>query len=185
MGINIAGVDPGCSGAVAFLGEDPITYEMPTYQITKGRSLRRQIDIPAFIKIFEDNRPQHVYIERVSAQPGNGAASAFSFGWNCAIVEVTMCALKIPFTYVTPQVWKKAMDCPADKDGARQRATQLLPELAHNWLLKRQDGVAEASLLALYGLNKLKMTELAEKYCSTNRLTTDESGGNNGRTEKD
>lgn len=152
---NIAGVDPGASGGIVYLGDDPITYEMPVFLITKGKSQRRQINIPAFIEIFEDNRPEHVFIEKVSAQFGNGASAAFSFGWNCSIVEVTMCALKIPFTYVTPMTWKKAMDCPADKDGARQRASQLLPALAHNWSLKRQDGVAEAALIALYGIRKL------------------------------
>ncbi len=159
---NIAGVDPGSSGAVVFLGDDPITHEIPVFFITKGKSQRRQIDIPAFIKIFEDNRPDHVFIEKVSAQPGNGASSAFSFGWNCCLIETTMCALKIPFTYVTPQAWKKAMDCPADKDGARQRATQLLPALAHNWSLKRQDGVAEAALIALYGMRKFYFKKMSD-----------------------
>ena len=153
--MNIAGVDPGAHGAVAFLGDDPITHEMPSFKITKGKTQRTQIDIPAFINIFIENRPDHVFIEKVSAQFGNGASAAFSFGWNCSLVEVTMCALKIPFTYVTPMVWKKAMDCPADKDGARQRASQLLPHLAHCWELKRQDGVAEAALIALYGIKKL------------------------------
>ena len=31
--------------------------------------------------------------------------------------------------------------------------SQLIPDLAHNWSLKRQDGVAEAALIALYGWN--------------------------------
>ncbi len=150
--MNIAGIDPGVSGAVVFLGDDPITHEMPVFQITKGKSLRKQINIPAFIKIFEENRPDHVYVERVSAQFGNGAASAFTFGFGCGVIETALVALKIPFTYVTSMKWKKDLDCPADKDGARQRASQLLPDLAHNWSLKRQDGVAEAALISLWGL---------------------------------
>lgn len=154
--MNIAGVDPGANGGICFLGDDPITHEMPTFKIQKGKTLRTKINIPAFIKIFEDNRPDHVYIEQVSAQPGNGAASAFSFGWNCSLIEVTMCALKIPFTYVTSMRWKKDLSCPKEKDGARYRATQLLPLLAHNWELKRQDGVAEAGMIALWGLNQRK-----------------------------
>jgi crossover junction endodeoxyribonuclease RuvC len=120
------------------------------------------------LKILKDESPDHIYIEKVSAQFGNGAASAFTFGFVCGVIESCVVSLAIPFTYVTPQAWKKAMDCPADKDGARQRATQLLPHLAHNWTLKRQDGVAEAALIALYGINKSRLGEMVEKYCSTN-----------------
>jgi hypothetical protein len=39
---------------------------------------------------------------------------------------------------------------PAGKDGARARASQLIPSAAHHWPLKKHDGRAEAALLAFY-----------------------------------
>ena len=95
----------------------------------------------------------HAYIEQVNAF-GMGASSAYNFGWSCGVIEAMISAFSIPFTYVTPQKWKKEMDCPKDKDAARMRASQLLPQHAHNWDLKKHDGRAEASLIALYGFNK-------------------------------
>jgi crossover junction endodeoxyribonuclease RuvC len=50
--------------------------------------------------------------------------------------------------------WKKSLGVPADKYAARMRASQLLPEFAHNWPLKKHDGRAEASLISLYGIKQ-------------------------------
>jgi hypothetical protein len=41
------------------------------------------------------------------------------------------------------------------KDGCRARASQLLPEAADQWPLRRHDGRAEAALIALYGARQL------------------------------
>jgi crossover junction endodeoxyribonuclease RuvC len=55
---------------------------------------------------------------------------------------------------VRPNIWKKAIGCPKDKDMARMLASRLLPQHSDNWPLKKHDGRAEAALIALYGLNK-------------------------------
>jgi hypothetical protein len=39
----------------------------------------------------------------------------------------------------------------AGGNGARARATQLLPAAAHRWPLVKHDGRAEAALIAYYG----------------------------------
>ena len=52
---------------------------------------------------------------------------------------------------VTPQLWKKAMRLVADKDAARQRAVQLFPERAEWFRRVKDDGRAEAAMIALYG----------------------------------
>ena len=150
--MNIMGVDPGANGAIVTIeGDELMVYDMPVYEITKGKTVRKRIDSRALIDLIEKDKPDRAYVEQVSAQPSNGAASAFSFGWACAAVEVALIACKVPFTYVTPQAWKKAMNCPKDKDGARMVASRLLPHHAHNWDRKKDDGRAEAALIALYG----------------------------------
>lgn len=151
----ILGIDPGSNGALAFYDQDElIIHDMPVYEITKGKTKRKKVDFDALCKIISGNLVNHAYVENVSAQFGNGASSAFTFGWGCACIENALIACRVPFTYVTPQVWKKALSCPKDKDGARLRASQLLPQFAHNWPLKKHDGRAESSLIALYGFNK-------------------------------
>lgn len=152
---TVCGIDPGASGALSIYdGSDLIIYDMPVYEIKKGKTVRKKVDFNGVRKVLRTYKIDHVYIENVSAQFGNGAAAAFSFGWGCACIENAVIVSGIPYTYVTPQSWKKAMGCPADKDAARQRASQLLPQFAHNWDRKKDDGRAEAALIALYGFNK-------------------------------
>lgn len=150
----ILGIDPGGMGGLAILDGDTLkTFPMPVYEITKGRSKRKRIDIGKLIETIKYHWPDHVVIEHVSAQPGNGAAHAFTYGFGCGVIEAVMQTLGVPFTYVTPKKWKKDMQCPRDKDGARMRASQLLPAYAHCWQLKKQDGIAEAALIALWYRN--------------------------------
>ena len=157
--MNIMGVDCGMNGALTTMnGVENIVYDMPTYQITKGKSLRKRIDIRALLKILRDEKPDHVYIEQVSAQFGNGASSAFTYGQGVGIVEACVVACDLPFTYVTAMSWKKAMCCPADKDAARMRASQLLPSMSHNWERKKDDGRAESALICLWGMKQILNT---------------------------
>lgn len=149
---TILGIDPGASGALSFYdGAELLIWDMPVYEIKKGKTVRKRIDFRALCDIIRDQKPNHAFVENVSAQFGNGAAAAFSFGWACASVEHALVACDVPFTYVTPQSWKKAMGCPADKNGARMRASQLLPAFAHNWSRKKDDGRAESAIISLYG----------------------------------
>jgi crossover junction endodeoxyribonuclease RuvC len=60
-------------------------------------------------------------------------------------------ALAIPYTVVPPVVWKRALMVPAGKSAARARASQLLPAAAGYWARVKDDGRAEAALIALYG----------------------------------
>lgn len=153
--MNVLGIDVGMSGAISSLSldlRDNIIWDMPTFNITKGKTARNTINIPKLLEIFKNAKATHAYIEDVAAF-GMGATSAFSFGFGCGVVEAAVVAAGIPFTKVHPAKWKKAMACPKDKDGARMRATQLIPEMGHWWELKKHDGRAEASLIALYGLS--------------------------------
>jgi hypothetical protein len=59
-------------------------------------------------------------------------------------------------TLVPPRRWKSALQVPASKDAARFRASQLLPQAAHLWPLKKHDGRAEAALLAVFGGRQLR-----------------------------
>ena len=148
---TILGIDPGASGALAFYDQrELLIYDMPVFQ----RNKTKRIDCQSFLKILKTHDVDHAYIEQVNAFR-MGATGAYNFGWNCGVVEALVSSQNIPFTYVTPQRWKKELQVPKDKDAARMRASQLLGDHAHNWPLKTHDGRAESSLIALYGMRSL------------------------------
>ena len=89
-----------------------------------------------------------------------GTVGAFSFGRGVGLLEGILAANFIPTTQITPAVWKKAMQCPGDKDQARARASDVLPRHAGKWPLKKHDGRAEAALLAVHGARQLAMRTL-------------------------
>lgn len=151
----ICGIDVGLNGAIAFVGKDQVqVFDMPTYQITVGKSKKMQIDLSEFARIIDEKAGsiKHCYIEAVTATPRMGVTSAFSFGKSAGIAEAIIAANFIPFTMVRPQVWKKHFGLTADKDASRQKASRLYPNYAHFWNRKKDDGRAEAVLIAAYGL---------------------------------
>ena len=151
---RIIGIDPGNTGAIAYMdAEELIIWDMPTFQIEKNGKVRHRIDSQGIYNLLKDMKVDQVYIELVNALPGNGAAHSFTFGFGCGIIEGVVTACCLPFTMVSPMKWKAALTCPKDKDGARHRASQLMPLYSDNWKLKKHDGRAEAALIAYYGRN--------------------------------
>ncbi|MFS9669006.1 hypothetical protein, partial [Klebsiella pneumoniae] len=61
-------------------------------------------------------------------------------------------------TPVKPTVWKSSLQVPRDKNQARARATQLFPSAAAQVARVKDDGRAEAALIAFWGLLSLKLT---------------------------
>lgn len=88
--------------------------------------------------------------------------SAFQFGRGYGMIEGIVAALGWPIEYVTPQKWKKALGVPADKDDARARACQMMPQDSHLWTPQRgvfdkqqASGRADAALICLFGARSL------------------------------
>jgi crossover junction endodeoxyribonuclease RuvC len=137
--------------ATAFYVED-----LPTLA-AEGAKSRRIIDGPPLIRRLRQlaTKPITAMLEKVGAMPRDGAVGAFSFGRSYGKIETALEAAGIPFDTVRPPIWKKAMGVLADKDQARQRASQLIPSGAKYWPLKKHDGRAEAALIALYGRQHL------------------------------
>ena len=79
----------------------------------------------------------------------------FKFGYVCGGLRGLVASHFIPVTYLTPKKWKGALGVPKAKDGARARASELLPGYSHLWQRVKDDGRAEAALIALYGARVL------------------------------
>ena len=90
-------------------------------------------------------------LEQVGAMPGQGVSSMFAFGRAVGVVEGALGALAVPYSRVPPQEWQRGMRVRGGKDGARERAMALFPARADEFARKKDDGRADASLIAAYG----------------------------------
>lgn len=146
----VAGVDPGRRGAIALL--DPVDYrlidvvDMPD---ATGAALGA-----AVAAILADHAPytiREAWVEKVGSRPGQGHMNVWTFAANYGAILGALGALAIPVEHVTPQRWKKAAGVTAAKESSRQRARELWPAQADLFARVRDDGRAEACLVALHG----------------------------------
>lgn len=153
----IIGIDPGASGAICFLdierGEIDVI-DMPTTTVERNGKAKREISPAMLHAILASRKATACYIERVGAMPGQGSSSMFQFGRSVGMVEGVVAALEIPTFYVSPQVWQKAAGVRGGKDGARQRAAELFPRAATFFARVKDNGRADAALIAWYGATR-------------------------------
>jgi crossover junction endodeoxyribonuclease RuvC len=152
----IVAIDPGAKGAIAFLtdaGELLSVHDMPSYEVRVGKANRTRLAVAELSALIAHQMPSAAFVEKVGAMPGQGVSSCFSFGYAAGAVEGVLSALGAAVTFVTPQSWKKAMQCAGDDKGkSRQRAAQLFPSHASQFSRVKDDGRAEAALIGLYGI---------------------------------
>ena len=148
----LVGIDPGASGAIAWLSDAGHLIEVLDLPVQKVRG--RTVLMPAVLaSMVKQRRPVHAYLERVATRPGEGHVGAFSFGRGYGQIEGVLAALDVAVTHVTPAEWKRTQRIPADKGAARARAAQLWPGLAGTFARVKDDGRAEAALIGLHGAN--------------------------------
>ena len=144
------GIDPGLSGAVAFIYEDGSVsvHDTPVIKVEKNGKNRNVYLAATMCDILKIQGDKHVALEKVGPMPGNGAAAMFSMGHGLGLWEGLIVASGIPLTYVIPQAWKKMFGLDRDKNKSILKAKQLFPTA--DITLKKHDGRAEALLMAEY-----------------------------------
>jgi len=147
------GIDPGFSGAIAFYApkENIVSvYDMPVYQNAKGKT---EINLYELHDILapETDEPHMAIIEQVAAMRGQGVTSMFRFGQSYGATQMAVASHKIPMQFVTPAKWKSYLGLSRDKGVSRSLASQRFPKQADLFKRVKDDGRAEAALLALYG----------------------------------
>ncbi len=150
------GIDPGLHGAICFYATTPIEIEihdMPTHTITINNKKKKRLDIVEIARLIDVKSGQikECYIESVTASPQMGTVSAFTFGETFGIVQGIMAANFIPVKLIRPQLWKKHFGLTSDKDASRRKASSLFPSFAGQWQKVKDDGRAEALLIAVHG----------------------------------
>lgn len=151
--MKILGIDPGNTGALALLDGEVLVdvIDMPTVKVTVGKKERNMLSPSLLVDVLKTLAPDRVVLEKVGVRPGEGAVGAFTFGRSFGMIEGAIAALGLPLEYTYPAAWKRALGVPADKGGARNRAMALWPTSAKMFARVKDDGRAEAALIALFG----------------------------------
>jgi len=148
----VIGIDPGVSGAMAIIVDGELTDVIDTPSIDK------RVNAAMVTQWFRNwqhtvGRIDHVVIENVHSMPGNSGRSMFAFGRALGVVEAVPQSLGLVVAYASPQTWKKSMGLIGkDKNASRQLATDLYPSWAQTFARVKDDGRAEAALIATFGV---------------------------------
>ncbi len=152
------GVDPGLTGAVATLidGEPGPILDMPTVDVDGWG----EVDARAVVLFIREQRAAHpgayvsACIEKVGARPADGGTSAFRFGQTAGKLQAVFEVLGIPTTRVIPSQWKRHFGLlKTEKDAARLLAITRFPTESKTLARKKDNGRADALLMALWHEN--------------------------------
>lgn len=157
MGMMIVGVDPGFGGGVAFYnGSDLEVHDMPIFKNPKGKT---ELNLHALGSLLVPRSERNIaVVEQVAAMTKQGVSSVFRFGQGYGALQMALTGHGYEIHYVTPAVWKKHFRLSPDKGVSRSLASQRFPAQAKAFERVKDDGRAEAALIALYGAEKLVLT---------------------------
>lgn len=146
----VIGVDPGASGALVWLTADGAIHaveDMPHHDGVVSGAL-----VADMVRQHSGISCTVAWLELVGAMPRQGISSSFKFARAFGTVIGALEALRIPTNYVTPAAWKRAAGLSKDKGQSRRRAVELWPNHSHLFARVKDDGRAEAALIARHGL---------------------------------
>jgi crossover junction endodeoxyribonuclease RuvC len=154
----VLGIDVGNSGAVALLedGELLAVFDMPV--LRDGAKRRPAVNAPLLAEIVFKAHAAQAFVELVGPRPGEGAVQGFAFGRSRGVIEGVLAAAGVPVRFLTPPTWKRAVGIAPGKDGAkdaaRSEAIRRWPGKAALFARVKDDGRAEAALIAIAGLKR-------------------------------
>jgi crossover junction endodeoxyribonuclease RuvC len=147
------GVDPGLTGAVAFIdsrGKAKV-FDLPHHPTQHRLDGFRLASLMRSMAPADDE--VHVYVEKLHARAGGGGMVQMgSMMQSVGIIQGAIDCTRFPVTEITPQTWKRLYRLTSDKAKSLELARRLYPELQPDLKLAKHDGRAEALLLAHYGV---------------------------------
>lgn len=157
-------IDPGLNGAICIIDTQEktlkvtrtptFTVEMKSAKTKSGKpKTRAEFDIPAMVALINVPAEEVIAlgIEEVTARTGEGVTSSFRFGYGLGVWHGIIVAKGMHPNRYRPQSWKNHFDLIGEEKSASiAKATELLPACQPYWKLKKDDGLAEAALIALY-----------------------------------
>jgi hypothetical protein len=148
------GCDIGTVGAFAILDEAGALREIIDMPVLRdGPKGRPAVNAALLAEFVFKSHASAAFVEYVGARPGEGAVGAFAFGRSRGVVEGVLGAAGIPMTLITPAAWKRTVGLSfGSKDASRSEAIRRWPARAALFARVRDDGRAEAALIAVAGL---------------------------------
>lgn len=160
---SIIGIDPGLKGAIAILdGDDLRVYDMPVLEYTLGSGkTRTELNLGRLASYIRSTEGI-AYMEAINGRSQGRGFTEFRFGEAYGMSKAALVLTGTPYNLVSPQKWKsyfglkktKGMTGPEFKTLSRELAMQKFPAKANRFKRKKDDGRAEAALIALYGLEQ-------------------------------
>lgn len=158
MNVNsIIGIDIGARGALALIsaaGELLNVADMPV--LADGPKGRPAVNPALLADLIYQWQATRAFIEFVGARPGEGPTGAFAFGRSRGVVEGVLGAAGVPAAMIAPAAWKRLVGIAPGKDGAkdaaRSEAIRRWPAQASLFARVKDDGRAEAALIAVAGM---------------------------------
>ena len=148
--MRVLGVDPGLGGGLALLDHDAgllVTADLPIVKTDKSKQLSEAV----LTRMVSGWAPDVAWVELVHSMPKQGVASTFTFGLTYGLIRGVLAGLQVPTMLVRPQIWKKLFQLGADKRECRITAARVFPLNVSDFARVRDDGRAEAALIALFG----------------------------------
>lgn len=150
----ILGIDPGVTGGLALINSARMELvdglRMPVYE----RRGKKRVSPGAVMAFVEGTKVDKIVIEDVHAMPRQGVSSSFSFGRSTGAIEaVSFLITNGALEWVTPAVWKKHFGLSTDKQASMDAARLMWGE-KFRWTAKVDNGIAEASLIARWFVDK-------------------------------
>lgn len=140
-----AGIDPGQSGGIGILDEAGAVVATFKFNNQTDADISEMF---VYVKELQGDGENSVFafLEKVHSMPKQGVASSFKFGRSFGFLEGMLTAHKIPWNYVIPNQWQKALGCQTkgDKNITKAKAQRQWPEKAIT------HAIADALLIAEY-----------------------------------
>ena len=144
------GVDPGKTGAAALITDEG-NHEILDYPGSPS------LIVETFMEWESKYNITMAALETVSARPGQGVVSMFTFGRNLGAWEGIISTFEIPFMMPTPRQWQKGIiDQKAGgdtKERSLNTARRLFPDASLS--RKKDHGRSDALLLAWWAKRQM------------------------------
>lgn len=150
---RVVGIDPGLTGALALVADGGLVdvVDMP---VVGGA-----VDPYALAEVLATwGQVDRVAVERAQAYPGMGVSSAFNYGAGWGAVLGVLAVLERPVVHIAASKWTRALGVVGkDKDSHRRRATELFPSFSTAFSRRKDDGRADAALIAHWLMSTLRV----------------------------
>lgn len=179
------GIDPGLKGAMAIYSPATgllpyflLVDDIPLKEKVKNRSsriekvIRNKVDLVKLHEYFchynEYFNVSLCILEEPHSMPTDGHVGAFSFGQALGQLQSMLACHEIPHVPVKPQVWKGLMGLKRDKNLSINLACETFPQHVSYFKNKKDDGRAEAAILAKLGCDRfedaVKLKEIEKTF---------------------